>query len=171
MSLAFGSFSLRIKKHPSQRVGNLFKINLFSVCRYSVESTMAPVCSQLSPSECKSTREYLFHSFFIFSCCSRTGSFISPFKQKLISSIRLLKWCCITVWLPVTTTSCSDKYANFYGKLGLLLVPMFEKGSLFWKTVVCWNVFGFQMFLGFDIAIYYNHWRSKLQLWDDHLTK
>ena len=69
---------------------NLFKINLFSVCRNSVESTMAPVCSQLSPSECKSTREYLFHSFFIFSCCFRTGSFISPFKQKLISSTRLL---------------------------------------------------------------------------------
>ena len=43
---------------------------------------------------------------------SKTGSFISPFTQKLISATRLFKWCCVTVWLPVTTTSCSNSYAN-----------------------------------------------------------
>ena len=32
--------------------------------------------------------------------------------------------------MVVTTTSCSDKYANFYGKLGLLLVPIFVKSSI-----------------------------------------
>ena len=56
-------FSLRIKRHPLQQIGNLFKINLFSVCLNLVESAEVPVCNQLSRSECKPTCKYLFHSF------------------------------------------------------------------------------------------------------------
>ena len=51
------------KKHPLQRVGNLFKINLFLVCRNLVESAKAPVTKQLLCSEWKPMCKYLFHSF------------------------------------------------------------------------------------------------------------
>ena len=65
---------------------------------------------------------------------SKTGSFIAPFIQKLISStslfFKILKWCCVTVWLPVTTTSCSYSHSNFYVKLDLLLVLIFVKSSI-----------------------------------------
>ena len=57
--------SVKKKKHPSQWLGNPFKINLFSVYRNSVESAKALVCNQLSRSECKPTRECLFHSLII----------------------------------------------------------------------------------------------------------
>ena len=40
-------FSLRILKHQSQRLVNLFKINLVSVYRSSVQSAKAPVCNKL----------------------------------------------------------------------------------------------------------------------------
>ena len=57
--------SVKKKKHPSQWLGNPFKINLFSVYRNSIGSDKALVCNQLSRSECKPTRECLFHSFII----------------------------------------------------------------------------------------------------------
>ena len=98
-------FWLRLKKHPSQRLRNMFKINLFSVYCKSVESAKAPVRNKLSRSECKPTHECLFHSFcHRWTCCS----------QKLVHSSRHFYKNCVTVWLPVTTTSCFDSYANFF---------------------------------------------------------
>ena len=76
------------KKHPLQRVGNLFKINLFLVCRNLVESAKAPVTKQLLCSEWKPMCKYLFHSFCHW--CSRKLVYSSRhFKQKLISCTRL----------------------------------------------------------------------------------
>ena len=108
----------------------------------------------------------------------KTGSFTSLFIQKLISSTRSFQWCCFALWLSVTTTSCSDSFANFYGKLDLPLVSILVKSSidvhqiawkrsLFWNiltsltdtciicywTVVCWSIFSFQMFFVFDIIL------------------
>ena len=59
------------KKHPLQQVGNLFKINLFLVCRNLVESAKAPVTKQLLRSKWKPMCKYLFHSFcHWWTCCS-----------------------------------------------------------------------------------------------------
>ena len=52
-------FSLRILKHQSQRLVNLFKINLVSVYRSSVQSAKAPVCNKLSHSECKPNAHFI----------------------------------------------------------------------------------------------------------------
>ena len=65
-------FSPHIKRHWSQWIRNLFKINLFSVCCNSVESAKAPVCNQFSCSEWKPMHKYLFHSFCNrWTCCSQ----------------------------------------------------------------------------------------------------
>ena len=55
---------------------------------------------------------------------SKTGSFILPFIQKLISSSHLFEWCCVTLWLLV------HSYANFYGKPDLFLVLIFVKSLI-----------------------------------------
>ena len=62
-SSSVGELTIIRKKHPLQWVGNLFKINLFLVCRNLVESAKAPVIKQLLHSEWKPMCKYLCHSF------------------------------------------------------------------------------------------------------------
>ena len=57
-------FSLLAKTlHPSQRLGNVFKINLISVHRISAESTKKPVCEQRS--EYEPTQDVSFMAYTI----------------------------------------------------------------------------------------------------------
>ena len=86
----YENLSLCIKKHPSQWLGNPFKIDLFSVYCNSVESAKASVCNQLLHSECKPMRGCYFIALSLVSMLfSKTGLFMAPFRQKLISSTSL----------------------------------------------------------------------------------
>ena len=68
----------------TERIGNLFKINLFSVYCNSVESAKVPICNKLSHSECKSLSA-------VNMLFSKTGSFISV-TSKFLKKV----WHCVS---------------------------------------------------------------------------
>ena len=102
-------FSPRIKRHWSQWIGNLFKINLFSVCRNLVESAKGPFVTSfhvLNENLCTNTyfiafvigeHDVLKNWFIHLSIYTETNKF---FSLILIAN-------CVTLWLPVTATSGS----------------------------------------------------------------
>ena len=105
------NLSLRIKKkkHPSQRLGNPCKINLFSVYCYSVKSAEASVCNQLSHSECKPTRGCLFHSFII----GEHAGYLSRLRLQfsLICKFLLIKHDAL-LWLVVSSTTLNGAFGS-----------------------------------------------------------
>ena len=100
----YQNLSLHIKKHPSQRHGNPFKINLFSV-----ESAKASVCNQLSHSECKPTRGCLFHSFII----GEHAGYLSRLRLQfsLICKFLLIKHDAL-LWLVVSSTALNGAFGS-----------------------------------------------------------
>ena len=87
-------FSLRLQTHPSQRLGNLFKINLVSVYCNSVDSAKAS-CRVLNANPRPNAH---FRAFVIGEHAVLENWFIHlVIYSKLISATRLFRWCCVTV--------------------------------------------------------------------------
>ena len=80
----------------------------------SVESAKAPDCNKLWRSECNPRTNAYFIAFVIGEHAVLKNWLIHlAIYTKTTKCYSLILMVLCTVWLPVTTTSCSDSYANF----------------------------------------------------------
>ena len=108
-------FPLRIQKHPSQRLGNLFKINLFSVYCNSVESQLRrPFVTSSRVRNANPHTNAYFIAFVISEHAVLKNWFIHLAiytKTNKCYSLILMALCYSMI--TFTTASCSNSYAIF----------------------------------------------------------
>ena len=140
-------FSPRIKRHWSQWIGNLFKINLFSVCRNLVESAKGPFVTSFHVlNENLRTNTYfiafvigehdvLKNWFIHLSIYTETNKF---FSLILIALCYIMVTCHSYIRFTHMQIFMGNQICFLFWylwKQWLMFIKLLEKGSLFWKIL------------------------------------